>query len=623
MKAGRGALYYGAQAVVGALALASVPAIHGTPLRVPVTYSRDGVLMTVYAKAIAEDGFFRAAHIGAPFGVDLADWPFGTWLPLGTIALLVRLLGEAGAAINLYWMGTILAASLSATWCLRRLRIRPGLAFVLGTLYGFQPYVFYRNVEHVNLTFPFVPFLALLALRVAGARAGDEDRRERAVTLAACAAQGFSYVYYTFFACVLLVAAGTLGWLRTGRAAAARRAAVAIAVLVAGTTVTLAPSLAYWGAHGRNRFLEYKFARETDKFGMKLRQLVVPITDHPVAPLRAAALAVERATFPDENENASARLGSVGALGFAALLAFALARAGGLRPGRDDDLDAPAALSLLVFLVSTVGGLASLFSVFVSPDVRAYNRFVVFLSFYCLLFAGTLLQRGVARWRLVPALSPAVRRTALAGLLVAGLLDEVPMLRLAEIRADSAARFDEERGLVREIEGRLSPGAMVFQLPHMTIPVDRNTRPPMVYYDPGRAYVHSRQLRWSWGSMIGRTNGWACRVAAQPPAEMALALATAGFEGLWIDRWGYTGVHRPRFDEIERELDALVDGKITSRERRYVFYDLRPERERLRRERGDAALERDRLDLLSNPPPVAGQWTCVADNGPLRAGPRP
>jgi len=623
MRAGRAGLYYAAHAAIGALVLASIPAIHGVPLRVPVTYARDGLMMTVFAKAIGEDGFFHAAHIGAPFGADLVDWPFGTWLPLGTIALLGRLLGEPGTAINLYWMGTILLAGLAATWCLRRLRLRPGFAFVLGMLYGFQPYVFYRNVEHVNLTFPFVPFLALLCLRVAGTRPDDADRRERAVLLAACVAQGFSFIYYTFFACLLLVAAGAIGWIRTGRAAPARRATAAIAILTGCAAITIAPSILYWQQHGQNRFLEYKWARETDKFGMKLRQLLMPITDHPVAPLREAALAVERARFPDENENLSNRLGATGAAGLVALLAFVLGRAAGLRPAKDEALDGAAALALVILLVATVGGLASLFSVFVSPDIRAYNRLVVFLSFYCLLFAGTLLQRAIDRWPTVHRLSPVVRRTALAGFLVVGLLDEIPMLHLAQVRADSPARFDEDRAFVREIEASLSPGAMVFQLPHMTIPVDRNTRLPMVYYDPGKAYVHSRALRWSWGSMIGRTNGWACRVAAQPVPVMVRALATAGFEGLWLDRWGYTGNHRPRFDVLEHELDAaLGGGKRTSTARRYAFYDLRALRERLRRERGDAGLERDRRELLASPPPVEG-WTCLADRGPELPGSEP
>jgi hypothetical protein len=204
-----------------------------------------------------------------------------------------------------------------------------------------------------------------------------------------------------------------------------------------------------------------------------------------------------------------------------------------------------------------------------------------------------------------------------------GLLDEIPMAHLAQVRADSAFRFEEERTLVRQIESSLSPGAMVFQLPHMTIPVDRNTRLPMLYYDPGRAYVHSRTLRWSWGSIIGRTNGWACRVAAQPVPVMARALATAGFDGLWLDRWGYTGVNRPRFDTIERELDSLVgEGKRVSVARRYAYYDLRPARERLRRERGVEALERDRLDLLDHPPPVA-RWTCLGDRGAELPGSKP
>src|SRR5512134_1351171 len=131
MKAGRAALYYGAHAALGALVLASVPALRDVPLRVPVTYSRDGLMMTVYAKVIAEDGFFHATRIGAPFGVELADWPFGAWLTLGTMALLVRIIGEAGSAVNLYWMATILFSGAAAAWALQRLRVRPGLAFVL------------------------------------------------------------------------------------------------------------------------------------------------------------------------------------------------------------------------------------------------------------------------------------------------------------------------------------------------------------------------------------------------------------------------------------------------------------------------------------------------------------
>ena len=341
MKAGRAALYYGAHAATGALVLASIPAIHGVPLRVPVTYSRDGVMMTVFAKAIAEDGLFHAAHIGAPFGADLVDWPFGTWLPLGTIALLNRALGEPGTAINLYWMATILFAGLAATWCLRRLRIRPGLAFVLGMLYGFQPYVFYRNVEHVNLTFPFIPFLALLCLRVAGTHPEDDDRRERAVSLAACVAQGFSYVYYTFFACLLLVAAGAIGWIRTGSSAFARRATAAIVVLTGCTAITIAPSLVVL-AGARAEPLPRVQVGAGD--GQVRHEAAAPArADHGPpggAAARGGARRRARRLPRRERERLGDGSGRRGAIGLVALLLFLLGRAAGLLPGRDDALDA-------------------------------------------------------------------------------------------------------------------------------------------------------------------------------------------------------------------------------------------------------------------------------------------
>ena len=76
--------------------LASVPPLRGVPLRVPVTYERDGLFLTVLTKAIAEDGLWHTNRFGVPFGADLVDWPLGIWLPFAQLAALTRLLGEPG-----------------------------------------------------------------------------------------------------------------------------------------------------------------------------------------------------------------------------------------------------------------------------------------------------------------------------------------------------------------------------------------------------------------------------------------------------------------------------------------------------------------------------------------------
>ncbi len=538
----RSALYYGALAILATLVLSQLPPLRQPPLRVPITYERDGLFLTILTKTIQEDGLLHATRFGAPFGTDLADWPIGMWLPFAQLAGLAALTGEPGTALNLHWMSTLVLAALAAAYALRRLRLPPALAFVLGVLYAFQPYAFYRNVEHVNLAFPFVPLIALLILRVAGTRPEDETPAERALTLAACVAQGLSYIYYSAFACLLLAAAAPIGWLRTRSPRPVRRAALAVVLLVACSAAAVGPTLVYWKRHGYNPDLDYKPPRETEVFALKLRHLLTPIADHPLAPFRAVASQLEAVGFADDrNESALSRLGSVGGLGLLGLLAFLLGRAAGLVPRRDEALDGAAPLALFTLLWATTGGFSSFFNVFVIPDIRCYTRIVVFLSFFCLLAFGGFATRAARLLPLAPRWRTPVRWAALLALLAAGLADQIPVLHLWTLREGTAAAFDEERQLVREVESRLPQGAMVFQLPHMTVPVDRATYPPMRYYDPGRAYLHSRTLRWSWGAMIGRHHDWGRAVDALPLPDKVRVLAEAGFSGIWIDRWGYTG----------------------------------------------------------------------------------
>ena len=607
--------WYTAIAVTAGALLWAVPALRNHSLAVPLTYERDGLFFTALAKLVSEDGPFHSTRIGAPFGSDLVDWPLGTWLPLTLIAGLVRLTGEAGAAVNLYWLACTVTASLTAAYAFRRLRLRPGPAFVLGLLYGFQPYGFYRNVEHVTLTFPLVPLLALLCLRVAGARPEDETTAERRVTLAACILQGFCYVYYSFFASMLLVAGAAIGCWRSGGSRAWRRAAWAIVVLTLGTAITVAPTLRYWQRHGRNPDLSYKSAAETDLYGLKLRHLLTPIAEHPLAPWRALAGAAEAARFPGENENATARLGTAGALGLLLLLAFCVARAAGLCPGRDPDLEAPAALSLVTLLIATVGGFASLFALLVSPDVRAFNRVVVFLSFFSLLAIGHATGRALASLAVRPADRPWLRHTALAAALLAGIADQVPLQTLETLRAGTEAAFAEERGLVEQIERTLPKGALVFQLPAMTIPIDRETWPPMLYYDPARAYVHSRSLRWSWGAILGRDHDWQRAAAILPPAELVRVLALAGFSGIWIDRNGYLGEKRPRHQDLEAALVAAAGGPVlTSQPGRYAYVPIEAYRLHLESQLGPEALARARAGVLADAPVLTLERGCTEES---------
>ncbi len=321
---------------------------------------------------------------------------------------------------------------------------------------------------------------------------------------------------------------------------------------------------------------------------------------------------LESARFADDNrEGPLSRLGSVAGLGLLGLLAFLLARAAGLLPRRDESLDGAASLSLFTLLWATVGGFASFFNVFVMSDIRSYARIVVFLSFFCLLAFGTLVTRAVGLVPLAPRLRTPVRWVALAALLAAGLADQIPVTHLWTLREGTVAAFDEERQLVREVESRLPAGAMVFQLPHMTVPVDRATYPPMLYYDPGRAYLHSRTLRWSWGAMIGRQHDWGRAVDALPMSDKVRVLAESGFSGIWIDRWGYTGKERPAYAELEKELGAIVgEPFLVSTRGRYSFVSIERYRQRLEAQLGPERLARLRRERLADMPILEWREGC-------------
>jgi hypothetical protein len=77
----------------------------------------------------------------------------------------------------------------------------------------------------------------------------------------------------------------------------------------------------------------------------------------------------------------------------------------------------------------------------------------------------------------------------------------------------------------------------------------------------------------------------------QGPVEALTGLLGLGFTGYWIDTFGYD---ETALDELRRELAReLRVHPITSPDGRFLFYDLRPAKERLNVSdaelRGDAA----------------------------------
>jgi hypothetical protein len=107
-------------------------------------------------------------------------------------------------------------------------------------------------------------------------------------------------------------------------------------------------------------------------------------------------------------------------------------------------------------------------------------------------------------------------------------------------------------------------------------------------YELLRGYLHSRQLRWSYGAMKGRPADWSSQLAPKPLGLVLPAVAAAGFQGLWVDPQGYPA---DGGRQIRSALQALLGpAPLVSPAGDLWFYDLRPYHARLARTHSAAQL---------------------------------
>jgi phosphoglycerol transferase len=153
--------------------------------------------------------------------------------------------------------------------------------------------------------------------------------------------------------------------------------------------------------------------------------------------------------------------------------------------------------------------------------------------------------------------------------------------------ARSCREFGSDREHVRQIEAQLPAGSLVFQLPY--VPFVEHTPPgTMQVHDHLLYYLHSKQLRWSYGGVKGRLSGiWYEQLSERPLRDMVEQLCYAGFSGITIDRDGYAEDHAA---DLEARLAELLGAKpLVSRDQRRAFFSLLDYGYRLREQYDDAA----------------------------------
>jgi hypothetical protein len=539
-------------------------------VHVQFNYLGDSLWFALLAKSVAHNAWaFDVPQLSAPYGLAAAAFPTMTnfdWLIMKAISLIAS---DPAIVFNVFWLCTIFFTAWTGLLSLRLLGVPGWLAALGGLLYTAIPYTWLRSTSHLSLVFYSVPLLCLFAVYlVRGPVDPWTDRSYRCAGLLGACMQGFQYVYFSWFAILLFAVAGLLGYVHRRHRDVIVWAVLGIVVLASTSVLNLAPSFYAWQKHGRPN-INYKTTREAEVYGLKIRKLLLPHEENPILPLRSWAVRDRKAVFPHENENGTARLGLFGATGFLFLLSVSLAIRTRQHTPNQTTIRSIAALNLIVLVVTTVGGFGAIINTLTVPDIRAYNRFSVFLAFFSI--AGLSLWLA-DRWRETRDTMKPLVAAAVVGAAAFSLYDQALDARVITRSYDRDKKVAAEVAtVVAGMEPLFPERTAVFQFPITDFPADFN-RGQMLAYDHALPYLRTDHFRWSWPALTPRHIGWTRFVKSLAGPALVRALADAGFGAIWVDKFGYRDRGRAITASVLSGGGVEVLQGIS---RRYAIIDLR------------------------------------------------
>jgi len=281
--------------------------------------------------------------------------------------------------------------------------------------------------------------------------------------------------------------------------------------------------------------------RVLESSGFKLADLFIPPPTHWFAPFaqwaqRYFAEVILKAELPAATY--------LGVAGIAALLWLALASVLGMERTPQVRPPVEAFLAVLVLLYAMAGGVGFWVSSLGFAMSPAGNRVAICILALALMFAVRRLSVLTAGWK-----TPI--RLAVAGAVVfVGIWDQVPR-GIESRRLAAADAVSSDRAFVAQMESRLQPDAMVFQLPVLNLPGTSMLGetfmpvggPPTLYpeppkptaYDQLRPFLYSKALRFSSGAFKSAQTCWQGDLSRLDPALQMSRLESYGFGAVCLN----------------------------------------------------------------------------------------
>ena len=560
----------------------------GVRFDAPFTYDGDGLEYNLLTKTMIDAGWWlENPMIGAPYKFEMYDYAVGNNFDLLIMKILSIFSGNYAVVMNVYYILGFFLTAFCSLYVFRQLRIAYPISVFGSILFSFLYYHFNR-FAHFNLSAYFmVPLIILVILWVCQGetlfiRVREKKHKPVGLRLAPSEKGLISLIiifitsthsYYGFFAVLFLVVATLWSASRSYEWRAFFDGAVAVVLLVIFALINKLPSLLYGLFNGPSFVMGYRYPYESETYGLKLIQMILPTPGHNI-PILAEIAQKYTEYRPLVNENVSASLGIIASIGFIILLSWIFIR--GFEPlqsrlgARVPVMDNLSLLTIAAILIGTIGGISAVIAQ-VFPDIHAYNRISLFIAFFAILAVALILQLIFDQYRSRSFFCP-VFLILLLVILTFGIYDQVPGSYALTAGSDREQEFFAQDVYFKQIEQQMPAGSSIFILPD--IGGFPHSYPPgkIKGLDSLKPYLHTKDLKWSYPTMKGRFwDNWQTAVSLSYPSDLLGHLFNTGFTGLLIDGYGYSDGGEGTV-KIYTNLTGVTP--LKSNDGRYAFFDL-------------------------------------------------
>ncbi len=508
-----------------------------------------------------------ANRLGAPGIAEYYDYPTSTLHNADLLILKIYsfFTKNAGLVMNLSYFTLICLVALNTFGVLRVLSVRRSLAGMAGILYAFSPYMFWRSESHMVLSaYMFLPFSMLLCVFMYTdpdymkiGRKWPGDWRNWATIIFAFLIGNNGIIYYPFMTGFALLAVGIARALTDRDFRKVLRSLIPSVMIVLFMVLAYLPSLIHVLVYGKTSGGVDRSGAlgSAEEYGLKIIQLFLPFNSKGSWTL-SQIIDREAANLEPMNENMSSYLGVIAAIGFAILIFALLDRRKHADTRRWQMIECLSVLTISVTLLGISDGLGTMVAFVTNLGLRGYNRVSIFLMLFALTGIALLLDGWLDRHpkREKVMLPVLVAVTAL------GLWDQFGQ-RWDILQAEAQARADEwysDEAFGQKLEDTEEDGAMILQLPYHAYPEQGPVRDMSDYHELTE-YIHTRTLRFSYGSMNGSVADQTVQQLTALPLEQMVRQAKAdGWSGICIDRRAYMD---DESETMSRELAELLAGK--------------------------------------------------------------